>query len=86
MSEDDVADPIFTRTWKRLEAARRELLLSTKRKVADRLKGVCDYMTWEEFDAFVTRVAELEIKYAMRRTTALLRPTVTNERAQQDRI
>jgi hypothetical protein len=88
MSDDGAPppDPIFTRTWKRVDAARRELLLSTKLKVAERLKGVCDYMAWDEFDAFVTRVAELENKYSMRRSSALLRPTVTSGRTRQDRI
>jgi len=80
MTDDLATDPIFTRTWKRVEAARRELLASTTRKVAERLECVCDYMNAEEFTAFVRRVAEIEIKYSMRRSAALMRPTETKLR------
>ena len=83
MNDDGAEDPIFTRTWKRVEAARRELLDSTRRRVAERLQPVCDFMSREEFHDFVTHVAELEIKYSMRRAAALMRPTVTSERSRE---
>ncbi len=83
MTDDVALDPIFTRTWKRVDAARRELLESTSRKVAERLESVCDHMSREEFGAFVRRVAEVEIKYGMRRGAALMQPTVTKVRRRE---
>jgi hypothetical protein len=56
---------------RRAESFRRELLERVKARVADRIRSVCTHMSDGEFDALVTRIAQVEIKYSTRRAEDL---------------
>lgn len=56
---------------RRLEPARTEIVERTRAEVARRIKRVCAHLDEEEFNALVARMADIEIKYAMRREDAL---------------
>lgn len=58
---------------RRNEPARTALFEQTKTAIASRVRVVCDGMTAEEFDALVTRMATVEIKYAVRQTADFFR-------------
>ena len=64
----DARDAMLER---RLEPVRRDLLDRVKARVADRIRSVCGQLSDAEFDALVTRIAEIEIKYSTRRTEDL---------------
>lgn len=51
---------------RRQETVRLNLLERTKASVAARIAHVCEQFTRTEFDALVTRIAEIEIKYSLR--------------------
>ncbi len=51
---------------RRQDGVRRERLDRMKRIVADHIAHVCSNFSPAEFDALVTRIAEIEIKYSMR--------------------
>ena len=51
---------------RRQEQVRTERLERVKRGIAERIGHVCDNLSRTEFDALVTRIAEIEIKYSMR--------------------
>src|SRR4051794_13749061 len=57
---------------RRVEPARHHLLDRTRAKIAERLRDVCADMPREEFQALVTRAAEIEIKYEVRQREVLL--------------
>ena len=56
---------------RRLESIREERLNRAKSEIAERLRNVCREMPAEEFDALVTIMAEVQIKYTMRRSSDL---------------
>ena len=41
-------------------------LIAAKREIAARLRRVCDYLDDAQFEALVSRIASLEVKYQMR--------------------
>jgi hypothetical protein len=43
------------------------MLARAKQAVAGRLRRVCAHLDDQEFQTLITRIAEIEIKYAMRR-------------------
>jgi hypothetical protein len=56
---------------RRRQETREERLQRTKRSIAERLAPVCHQMPREEFDALVAHMAELQIRYALRRSEDL---------------
>lgn len=56
---------------RRFEEARAALLRRAKGEIAQRIAQVCGDMSAPDFDALVTHMAELEIKYALRRSEDL---------------
>lgn len=58
---------------RRNQSARTALFQRTKRRIALRVRAVCGGMPAEEFDALVSRMATVEIKYAMRKTADFFR-------------
>ena len=52
---------------RRVEQVRAEILERTKMQIAARLQRVCSHMEPAEFDALVTRAAEIEVRFRMRR-------------------
>jgi hypothetical protein len=64
-------DPLSPRQVS-VERRRREIrearLESTKAEIAERVRNICVGLSPEEFDALVTRMASVKIKYALRRT------------------
>jgi len=52
---------------RRVEAARESILLREKQSIAERVRCVCQWMTEPEFDALVTRMAEISIRFRLRR-------------------
>lgn len=57
---------------RRQEVIRLDLLERTKQSVASRIARVCEHFPPDAFEALVTRIAEIEIKYSMRERTDLL--------------
>jgi hypothetical protein len=57
---------------RRVESARRHLLDRTRADISDRLRRFCTHMSAEEFEAFVSRAAEIEIKFEVRQREVLL--------------
>lgn len=51
---------------RRSEGARRQTLERVKKAVAGRILRVCSHLDPAEFDALVTRIALVEIKYGLR--------------------
>jgi hypothetical protein len=51
---------------RRIEGARRDTLERVKQAVAGRIGRVCSHLDTAEFDALVTRMALVEIKYGVR--------------------
>jgi hypothetical protein len=56
---------------RRRQETREERLERTKQSIAERLAPVCVQMPGEEFDALVAHMAELQIRYALRRSDDL---------------
>jgi|SRR5688572_23689147 hypothetical protein len=56
---------------RRRQETREERLERTKQSIAERLAPVCVQMPGEEFDALVAHMAELQIRYALRRSEDL---------------
>ena len=52
---------------RRIESARESILLQEKRSIAERVRCVCESMPESEFDALVTRMADISIRYRLRR-------------------
>ena len=52
---------------RRIEAVRTDLIERTRAAVAGRIGRVCAHLEPEDFQALVARIAEIEIKYSMRR-------------------
>jgi len=50
---------------------RQGLLDRVKAKIADRIQRACAHLSPADFDALVTRMAHVEIKYSTRRTADL---------------
>jgi hypothetical protein len=51
-----------------IDSVDREAQLSLAREaIASRLRGVCTHMPEQEFDILVQQMAELELKYRLRR-------------------
>ena len=61
--DNQCAEPMENR---RQEKVRTERLERVKRGIAERIGHVCDNLSRTEFDALVTRIAEIEIKYSLR--------------------
>ena len=55
---------------RRHEEVRRGRLDRKKADVSGRLRPYCPHMTEDEFNAFAEQVAEIDIKYALRRQEA----------------
>lgn len=51
---------------KRADPIRSERLERVKKNIARRIRGVCSHLDEAEFDALVTRMATIEIKYSQR--------------------
>ena len=58
---------------RRNHRARTALFERTKRRISSRVRVVCAEMPPEEFDALVSRMATVEIKYAVRRSADFFR-------------
>lgn len=56
---------------RRIEQLREERVTRTKNEIAARIRGVCGQMPPEEFDRLVSDMAEVQIKYSLRRSTDL---------------
>jgi hypothetical protein len=54
---------------RRIEALRQERLDRTKSEIAARIRRVCGGMSPEDFDVLVSQMAEVQIKYTLRRST-----------------
>lgn len=59
---------------RRLEEARQARLDRAKGEIAARVACVCGHLSPEEFDALVTRMAEVQIKFTMRRSLDMFPP------------
>ena len=55
------------RSNRRLEPTRSEIFEREKSAIAHRIRRVCPSMPDTEFDSLVTQIAEIEIKYRLRR-------------------
>lgn len=60
---------------RRIEKLREDRLNRAKNEIAGRIRCVCDGMTPEEFDRLVSDMAEVQIKYTLRRSTDLFPDT-----------
>jgi hypothetical protein len=69
---------------RRRQESRQERFERTKLDIAHRLGGSCADMSSEEFDELVTHMAELQIKYALRRSADLFPEVVEWERGAVD--
>ena len=56
---------------RRIEALREERLNRAKSEIAERIRRVCAGMSPEDFDVLVSHMAEVQIKYSLRRSTDL---------------
>lgn len=56
---------------RRIEQLRQERLERAKSEIAERIRNVCDGMSAEQFDELVTHMAEVQIKYTLRRSSDL---------------
>ena len=56
---------------RRQEEVRRARLDRKKADVSRRLRRFCPHMSEDEFNAFAERVAEIDLKYALRRQEAV---------------
>ena len=54
---------------RRIETLRQERLNRTKAEIAERIRCVCREMSAEEFDLLVLHMAEVQIKYTLRRSS-----------------
>ena len=59
------------RSDRRLEPARTEIFEREKSAIARRIRRVCASMPETDFDDLVTHIAEIEIKYRLRREIEL---------------
>ena len=64
---------------RRIDALRQERIERTKSEIAARIRRICDGMSPAEFDALVSDMAEVQIKYSLRRSTDLF-PDVDGNR------
>ena len=69
---------------RRREESRQERFERTKREIAERVERLCSEMPHEEFDDLVTHMAELQIKYTLRRSEDLFPEIVEWERGAVD--
>lgn len=53
---------------RRVEPARSEAMSATQAAIAGRIRRFCGHLTEPEFDALVSRMAMIEVKYTMRRS------------------
>jgi hypothetical protein len=53
---------------RRREILRQDRLTRTKLEIAERIRCVCAGLSPEEFDALVSQMAEVQIKYTLRRS------------------
>jgi hypothetical protein len=51
-----------------MEVLRQDRLNRTKREISERIRCVCTGMSAEDFDLLVTHMAEVQIKYTLRRS------------------
>ena len=56
---------------RRSEIVRQDLLNRAKLEIAERIRCVCTGMPAEEFDVLVSHMAEVQIKYTLRRSVDL---------------
>ena len=54
---------------RRVEQLRQERVTRAKNEIAARIQCVCGGMTAEEFDRLVSDMAEVQIKFSLRRST-----------------
>jgi hypothetical protein len=60
-------------------AGRRTRLERVKSRIADRLRPSCAALSEAEFDRLVEQIAEIEIKYDLRRTNDLFSGQMPND-------
>ena len=56
---------------RRIEQLRQERVNRAKAEIAERIRDVCEGMAPEEFDRLVSDMAEVQIKYTLRRSSDL---------------
>ncbi|MGH7637442.1 MAG: hypothetical protein ACREOK_07300 [Gemmatimonadaceae bacterium] len=54
---------------RRAEHVRQDRVTRAKNEIAARIRCVCDGMSAEEFDRLVSDMAEVQIKFSLRRST-----------------
>jgi hypothetical protein len=59
---------------RRVEPARTEVLMSVRSTIAERVRPFCEHLSEDEFDALVSRMALIEVKYTRRRQQISTRP------------
>jgi hypothetical protein len=69
---------------RRRQESRLERFARTKQDIAERLAAACADMSSNEFDALVTHMAELQIKYTLRRSADLFPEVLEWERGEVD--
>jgi hypothetical protein len=72
-------EPRDVRYERRREPTRTEIIDREKEAIAERLIRVCHELPRHEFEALVARMAEIEIKYRLRR--AMHHPSLTEDSA-----
>jgi hypothetical protein len=69
---------------RRRQESREERFERTKREIGERLQRHCPGMSSVEFDEMVTQMAEVQIKYTLRRSADLFPEVVEWERGSVD--
>ena len=69
---------------RRRQESREERFERTRKDIAERLAVACAGMSSDEFDALVTHMAELQIKYTLRRSADLFPEVLEWERGHVD--
>lgn len=67
---NDDPHPSNTMQNRRLVPMRTEIVERTRAAVAGRIKRVCEHLPEQEFESLVARIADIEIRYALRREDA----------------
>ena len=71
---------------RRRQESREERFERTKREIGERLQRHCPGMSPAEFDELVTQMAEVQIKYTLRRSADLFPEVVEWERGSVDYV
>jgi hypothetical protein len=79
-AERNGAAPLGVYVERRRQESRPERLERTKREIAERLERLCRDMPPEDFEDLVTHMAQVQIKYTLRRSADLFPEIVEWER------